>query len=164
MARGFHTAIWGLALAAMSCGRTPFDEASASSPAPAAASPHPRQPYFTAASPNYGYYEGVSVRNNCTQDENCLVTGCTDSTCAAEEMQITDDDFCRPRTYAQRPEPGGASCGCLAGKCRWYFENDFDRHCEVDADCSGLGLPEGGVMSKASGWKCTEGACRYMAW
>jgi hypothetical protein len=163
MVRGFSIGVLGLALVATSCGRTPFDESSASTPATPAANAHPRQPYFTPGSPNYGYYEGVSVRNGCTQDASCLVTGCTDSTCAAEEMQITDDDFCQSRMYAQRPEPGGASCGCLAGECRWYFENDFDRHCEVDADCHGLGPPEGGYTSKAIGWRCTEGTCGYTA-
>jgi hypothetical protein len=53
-----------------------------------------------------------------------------------------------------------ADCGCLKGECRWYFENDYDRHCDVDADCAGLGSPPGGAQYKGV-WKCAEGSCRF---
>jgi hypothetical protein len=150
-----------LTLATASCGRTPANVLGASATGGSAPDAHPRQPYFTPGSESYGYYEGGSVRNSCTQDRDCLVTGCLRSTCAAEVMHITDNGFCNERSVSQWPEPQLAECGCLKGECQWYFENDYNRHCDQDADCAGLGPPPGGVQMKGR-WKCAEGTCQYL--
>jgi len=162
MARLLKLAGLYLVLVAASCGRTPGDEPGADALAASAANAHPRQPYFTPGSDNYDYYEGGPVQNSCTQDQSCLVTGCAGSTCAAEAMTIMDNGFCQSRSVAQMPEPQLATCGCFRGECRWYFENDYDRSCEVDADCAGLGPPLQGALAKGS-WKCGGGSCRYVS-
>jgi eight-cysteine-cluster-containing protein len=129
-------------------------------PAPAVPYAHPRQPYFIPGSPAYAYYEGSPVDNKCTRDESCLVSGCSRSTCAAEKMTITDEEFCEERMFTQAVEPHLAQCGCLHGECRWYFEDDYDRTCEVDSDCAGLGDPPAGAHSKGR-WVCDDGSCNF---
>ena len=137
-----------LTLATAACGRTPVDVLG--TPATGGSTPdaHPRQSYFTPGSESYGYYEGGSVRNSCTQDRDCLVTGCLRSTCAAEVMEISEGSFCNERSNLSWPEPQLAECGCIEGECLWYFENDYNRHCEEGADCAGLGPPPGGMQKK----------------
>jgi hypothetical protein len=144
-----------LALVLASCGRTDLLDARDATPVDA----HPRQPYFSPGDESYAYYEGTSADNRCTRDPDCSISGCAGSTCAAEAVQITDQTFCQGRLASAWPEPQLASCGCLAGECRWYFENDYDRHCDVDADCHGLGPPPGGVHDKAV-WRCAAGQCQ----
>jgi eight-cysteine-cluster-containing protein len=161
MARISYVGVLCLALATASCGRTPQDVLGASAPAASASDAYPRQPYFTPGSESYAYYEGSSVRNGCTQDQNCLISGCSGSTCAAEAVEITDNGFCQEREFAQSPEPALARCGCLNGECRWYFEDDYNRHCDVDSDCAGLGLPRGGIQTKAR-WECVDSNCQYL--
>jgi hypothetical protein len=150
-----------LTLAAAACGRTPFDELGPPATASSAPDAHPRQPYLTPNSESYAYYEGESVRNRCAQDRDCLVTGCVRSTCAAEVMEISDTGFCRERSGLSWPEPQLAECGCLEGECRWYFETDYDRHCEAAVDCAGLGPPPGGIHMKGS-WTCAQGQCQFL--
>jgi hypothetical protein len=154
-----------LTLVAAACGRTPVDALGTAAPAGLTPEAHPRQPYFTPGSEDYGYYEGASVRNSCTQDRDCLVTGCLRSTCAAEVMEISDNSFCNQRFGTQWPEPQLAECGCLKGDCLWYFENDYDRPCEEEADCTGLGPPPGGrpvgKVGKAI-WGCVQGRCQFL--
>lgn len=160
MARILRVGALCLALASAGCGRTPIDGVGASVPVGSPSGAHPRQPYFTPGSESYGYYEGSSVSNACALDQDCIVTGCVRSTCAAEMMEIPDREFCEGRTTASWPLPQFASCGCLSGECRWYFENDYDRHCDVDTDCAGLGPPPGGSHIKAL-WRCAGGTCQF---
>ena len=154
-----------LTLVAAACGRTPVDVLGVPAPAGLTPDAHPRQPYFTAGSESYGYYEGASVRNTCTQDRDCLVSGCLRSTCAAEVMEISDNSFCEQRLGAQWPEPQLGQCGCLKSECLWYFENDYDRACEEEADCAGLGPPPGGKPAGKHGkgiWGCVQGKCQFL--
>lgn len=150
-----------LALVAVSCGRSPLDTRTDSGTGGGASLEHPRQAYFEPGAKDYGYYEGGAVSNRCREDRDCMATGCARSTCAAEVMTIPEDiQFCQDRRNASGPEPLFAECGCLSGECRWYFENDYDRACETDEDCVGLGPPPHGTPGKAV-WGCSGGSCQY---
>lgn len=142
-----------------------MDVLRAPAPASSAADAHPRQPYFTPDSESYGTYEGASVRNGCTQDRDCLITGCFRSTCAAVVTEVSDNDFCKRRSGAQWPQPQFGQCGCLKGECLWYFESDYDRPCEEESDCAGLGPPPEGKPAGKHGkgiWGCVQGACQFL--
>ena len=118
---------------------------------------HPRQPCFTPDSENYSYYEG-SGNDRCARDQDCVISGCYDSTCAAEVIQVNDSEFCRQRMLSQSIRLG--SCGCLNRECRWYFENDYDRLCDTDDDCKNLGRPPSASATKSL-WTCVLGQCRF---
>lgn len=160
MVRFCSVGVFCLGLVAVACGRTPMDVQGVLATAASTPEAHPRQPYFTPGSEDYGSYEGGSVRNACVQDLDCLVTGCQGSTCAAEVMEVSDQGFCDGRSRSQANEPWLAECGCLKGECRWYFANDYDRPCEKDDDCAGLGPPPGGMHKGI--WRCAQGACRFL--
>jgi hypothetical protein len=122
---------------------------------------HPRVLYFSPDDPDYDYYEGTEGKNSCICDEDCVVSGCLFSTCAAEVIKIDDnDEFCKGRSYSQWPSPQLGTCGCVNKKCQWYYENDYDRYCETDKDCDGLGPPPEGINAKAM-WVCRDGKCHF---
>ena len=121
---------------------------------------HPRQPSFVPSSDNYSYYEGAAARNACVLDHDCVTSGCSGSTCAAEAVEIADEEFCENLLRTSAVEPQFSRCGCLAGECRWYFETDYDRPCATDDDCAGLGPPPEGVHKKAV-WTCVDGGCQF---
>jgi hypothetical protein len=120
---------------------------------------HPRLAFFDASSEHYDYYEGTWGKNGCAQDGDCLISGCSGSTCAAQVLEISDEAFCQERMATSWPAPQFSLCGCLADECRWYFENDYQRSCAGDQDCAGLGPPGG--IPKRGGWTCVNGACQF---
>jgi hypothetical protein len=80
-------------------------------------------------------------------------------------MEISDNSFCEQRFGAQWPEPQLGQCGCLKSECLWYFENDYDRACEEEADCAGLGPPPGGKPAGKQGkgiWSCVQEKCQFL--
>jgi hypothetical protein len=122
---------------------------------------HPREVYFSSDDPDYNYWEGTTGKNSCASDSDCLISGCHDSACAAEDIEIDDDEFCESREFSSWVGPGPplGLCGCINGECQWYFENDYDRYCETDNDCDGLGFPPEG-MRKAV-WYCRNNGCHF---
>lgn len=151
-----HAGFLLVVLAGVACGRTDLDGEGQAQTSYA----HPRQPSLAPGSEHYGYYEGIPGRNGCADDQDCLVSGCSDSTCAAEVIEIADEQFCENLLHTSVVEPPFSRCGCLAGECRWYFETDYDRPCVTDSDCAGLGPPPEGVMKKAL-WTCVSGGCQF---
>jgi hypothetical protein len=123
-------------------------------------SEHPRELTFSSEDPNYSYYEGTSGKNSCIGDQDCVISGCIESTCAAEIIEIDDDAFCEVRTMSSWPVPQFGSCGCIVNECQWYFEIDFDRDCESDDDCRGLGHPPNGISEKGI-WFCRDNKCFF---
>jgi hypothetical protein len=138
------------------CGRTGMESVTSSS----SVYEHPRQPSLAAGSDHFTYYEGAPGQNACARDQDCVISGCSDSTCAAEVIAIADEEFCENLLRTSVVEPPFSRCGCLAGECRWYFESDYDRTCDSDSDCAGLGPPPEGVLKKAS-WTCVGGRCQF---
>lgn len=130
-------------------------------PTPSEAPEHPRATHYApTAGADYSFYEGTAGENQCEVDEDCLISGCFRSTCAAEVITIADEAFCGARASVSWPEPQLAQCGCIANECQWYSETDFDRRCEEDRDCSGLGVPPDGTPEKTS-WFCVDRACHW---
>lgn len=119
---------------------------------------NPREPYFSFDNPNYDSFEGTSGENGCESDEDCLISGCSDSVCAAEVIEIDDDAFCDSRMHASRLSPLGL-CGCVSEQCQWYYESDYDRRCDMDDDCDGLGPPSKGVYKGI--WFCRDNECHF---
>ncbi|MBN2577098.1 MAG: hypothetical protein JXP73_21225, partial [Deltaproteobacteria bacterium] len=117
--------VWLVALAGAACGRSGLESASQVETSHA----HPRQAALSPGSEHYGYYEGISGRNGCAYDQDCVISGCSNSTCAAEAIAIADEQFCENLLRTSVVEPPFSRCGCLAGECRWYFETDYDRPC-----------------------------------
>ena len=120
----------------------------------------PREVYFPPQTSDFDHYEAPSSNNSCATDDDCLISGCSDSTCAAQTVEIHDDEFCTTREHTSWPLPQLAHCGCIQQECHWYFENDYDRPCEADDDCDGLGPPPEEVVTKGR-WICVDGACRF---
>lgn len=120
---------------------------------------HPRVVYFSSENEHYDYYEGTSGKNRCARDDDCLVSGCVLSTCAAEVIEIDDAEFCEDRMRSSWPLPQLGLCGCINEECQWYFENDFDRYCETDDDCDGLGPPPEGIRKAV--WYCRNNGCHF---
>ncbi|MBN2526101.1 MAG: hypothetical protein JXR76_06885 [Deltaproteobacteria bacterium] len=116
---------------------------------------HPREVYMNEDDPHYDIYEGAGIENRCQNDTDCIVTGCVESTCAAEPIEINDDAFCNQLLMTSGREPLFGSCGCLDGLCTWYFESDFDRECTDNEDCNGLGVPPEGITQKGI-WYCNS--------
>jgi hypothetical protein len=138
------------------CGRTGMESVTSA----ASVYEHPRQPSLAPGSDHYTYYEGAPGQNACARDQDCVISGCADSTCAAEVIAIADKEFCENLLRTSVVEPPFSRCGCLAGECRWYFESDYDRTCASDSDCAGLGPPPEGVHKKAA-WNCSGGRCQF---
>jgi len=122
---------------------------------------HPRVAFVSSEDQYHDHYEGTSGENRCARDQDCLISGCHDSTCAAEVVEIDDEEFCNSRELSSWawPGPGLSSCGCIDEECQWYFENDFDRHCETDDDCDGLGPPPEGMQKDM--WYCRNNGCQF---
>jgi hypothetical protein len=139
-----------------SCGRTVLESATSAAPS----YEHPRQPSLASGSDHFAYYEGIAASNACARDQDCVISGCSDSACAAEAIEIADEEFCENLLRTSVKEPPFSQCGCLAGECRWYFETDYDRPCATDSDCAGLGPPPEGIHKKAP-WTCAGGRCQF---
>jgi hypothetical protein len=77
--------------------------------------------------------------------------------CAARSLTVLLSKFCLSRELSSWPSPQLGSCGCIEEECRWYFENDYDRACSSDDDCSGLGPPPDQTVFEGR-WLCVE-AC-----
>jgi hypothetical protein len=122
---------------------------------------HPRAVYFSPTAPDYDYYEGTSGQNRCIKDSTCKISGCLNSTCAAQVIEIDGDpEFCNTRGMTSEPLPYLAHCGCLNEQCQWYYEDDYDRSCETDGDCHGLGPPPSGIHEKTV-WVCQDKKCHF---
>ena len=122
---------------------------------------HPREANFSSGDSDYDYWEGTTGKNNCSSDADCLISGCHDSTCAAEDFEIDDDEFCRSREFSSwvGPGPPFGRCGCMDEECQWYFEDDFARQCETNDDCDGLGPPPEGISKEH--WFCRDNECHF---
>ncbi|MCP4675795.1 MAG: hypothetical protein GY854_09880 [Deltaproteobacteria bacterium] len=121
---------------------------------------HPRASSIDSEHEHYDYYEGASGENSCSGDHDCVISGCIGSTCAAESIEINDTAFCEERSMLSMPEPRLSRCGCVNNECKWYYENDFDRDCETDEDCRGLGFPPEGPIGKCV-WSCLGNECNF---
>ncbi len=152
--------VWVIPACSLSHGDSPRNEGAAGADANVEFE-HPREAYFSSGDLDYDHWEGTTRKNGCTSDSDCLISGCHDSTCAAEDIEIDDDEFCRSREFSSWIGPGPAygSCGCMNEECQWYFENDFDRRCETDDDCDGLGPPPEGIRKDV--WYCRNNGCHF---
>jgi hypothetical protein len=139
-----------------SCGRIGLDDAAGAG----AVYEHPRQPSLSPGDDDFAYFEGLAGQNACARDQDCVISGCSNSTCAAEVVAIADEEFCENLLRTSVKEPPFSQCGCLAGECRWYIETDYDRPCVTDSDCASLGPPPEGIHKKAL-WTCAGGRCQY---
>jgi hypothetical protein len=120
---------------------------------------HPRKLYFSLEDPDYDNYEGTLGKNACNDDNECLKSGCDDSTCAAENIEIDDKEFCDQQWMSQAVSVPFGSCGCINHACQWYYEDDYDRECKTNDDCNGLGRPPGAIPK--TDWICQDNACRF---
>ena len=100
-----------LILLTPSC-RTSPDAASSGAPlAPSAIGE--RTPALSPDNPLYDRFEGTAYANECTQDAQCHVGGCSGEVCSAQADIIT--------TCEAVPWPrGNPACGCVQGQCIWY--------------------------------------------
>lgn len=69
-----------------------------------------RVPTVAPTHARYGRFEAPSRKNDCMQDSECMVGGCSGEVCAAESVPSTCE------ALADKPK---GSCGCLDGKCQW---------------------------------------------
>ncbi len=92
------------------CGKgTPAQDASS---APVVAPSPDRSALVPQTHPLYARVEGSDFKNQCSSDADCMVSGCSQEVCAAEEAMTT----CEALDFPSR----GGSCGCLSGECKWY--------------------------------------------
>ena len=83
------------------------------SPKTSGPEPSMRVPAVPADSPHHDLFEGVGLKNACTQDSDCHVGGCSAEICSAEEGAVSP-------CIVQSDQPRGASCGCVSSSCIWY--------------------------------------------
>lgn len=84
------------------------DGGSASAPAAGA-----RTPAVPSGSPHYDLFEGTSYKNDCAEDSDCRVGGCSHEVCSAQSGVRTS-------CIAHEDTPRDATCGCVSGQCIWY--------------------------------------------
>jgi eight-cysteine-cluster-containing protein len=84
---------------------------------PAHAAPAPatgaRTPAVPTSSPHYDLFEGTSYKNDCAEDSDCSVGGCSHEVCSAQTGVKTS-------CIAHSDSPRDATCGCVDGRCIWY--------------------------------------------
>jgi eight-cysteine-cluster-containing protein len=72
-----------------------------------------RVPLVANTHPLYARVEGTSLANDCQNDDNCHIGGCSSEICSAEQGASST---CEVQAW---PTIGG-SCGCVANQCQWY--------------------------------------------
>ncbi len=122
-----------LPLLACSSKPTPAPDASAPPPSPTASASAPptptptptpaapRTPAVAADHPLYARVEGTGFKNDCGNDADCRVGGCSSEVCSAEDgvnstCELPVDGF------PGKSAPGSA-CGCVSGACIWYLSD-----------------------------------------
>src|SRR5512144_2723840 len=72
-----------------------------------------RTPALTPDNPLYARLECAGCANDCTQDSDCHVGGCSGEICSAQTDVVS--------TCEAVPWPrGNPACGCVQGQCIWY--------------------------------------------
>jgi len=80
----------------------------------------------------------TSISGECARDEDCIIAGNFNQTCAPRSSEFKDDEW-KPE-YRCLEE---TTCSCIDGRCEWKLSEEYDtcmrklfpNYCRRDSDC-----------------------------